>query len=49
MRFGNPFPGPFHGVAHHCVDLIYIFDCYRGYLEQADREEAKALSRILGM
>lgn len=36
---GNPFPGPFHGQAHHCVDLIYLFDCFHNALRQVDSQE----------
>ncbi|PWY68390.1 alpha/beta-hydrolase [Aspergillus heteromorphus CBS 117.55] len=36
MRVGNPFPGPAYGKAHHCVDLIYIYDCFAEALRQAD-------------
>ncbi|PYH96659.1 alpha/beta-hydrolase [Aspergillus ellipticus CBS 707.79] len=36
MRVGNPFPGPIHGKAHHCVDLIYIYDSFAEALRQAD-------------
>lgn len=36
IKFGNPFPGPSHEVAHHCVDLIYIFDAFHDDLEAQD-------------
>jgi hypothetical protein len=26
VEFGNPFPGPKRGCAHHGVDMIYMFD-----------------------
>jgi hypothetical protein len=38
VKFGNPFAGISHKVAHHCVDLIYIFDCFYDYLNKADRD-----------
>ena len=44
MKFGNAFPGPNFGIAHHCVDLIYIFDAFHEYITQADEEEAKDAS-----
>lgn len=37
---GNPFPGKNHGVAHHCVDLIYIYDCFHDALADVDCSEA---------
>ena len=39
VKFGNPFPGINSGKAQHCVDLIYIYDCF----EEALREVDKAL------
>lgn len=35
-EFGNPFPGPNHGIAHHCVDLIYIYDTFHDALRAID-------------
>ncbi|EEA26286.1 hypothetical protein TMatcc_005453 [Talaromyces marneffei ATCC 18224] len=37
VEFGNPFPGPNHGVAHHCVDLIYICDAFHDALRAMDQ------------
>ncbi|PYH42272.1 carboxylesterase [Aspergillus saccharolyticus JOP 1030-1] len=37
MAVGNPFPGINHGKAHHCVDLIYIYDCFAEALRESDR------------
>jgi hypothetical protein len=37
VEFGNPFPGPNHNVAHHCVDMIYLFDAFHNALLLADR------------
>lgn len=37
---GNPFPGQFHGKANHCVDLIYLFDCFHDALREVDRTES---------
>ena len=36
MSVGNPFPGPRYGLAQHCVDLIYIYDCFAEALRVAD-------------
>lgn len=36
VEFGNPFPGPLQGVAHHGVDLIYAFGNFHKALEKAD-------------
>ncbi|PYI02469.1 carboxylesterase [Aspergillus sclerotiicarbonarius CBS 121057] len=36
MSVGNPFPGPRYGLAQHCVDLIYIYDCFADALRIAD-------------
>jgi carboxylesterase type B len=38
IKFGNPFPGPSYEVAHHCVDLIYIFDAFHDDLEAQDEQ-----------
>ncbi|KAJ5937821.1 alpha/beta-hydrolase [Penicillium verhagenii] len=35
---GNPFPGPNYQKAHHCVDLIYIYDSFAEALRAADEE-----------
>ncbi|CAK7200301.1 hypothetical protein SEUCBS139899_002992 [Sporothrix eucalyptigena] len=40
FKTGNPFPGPNHGVAHHCVDLIYIYDCFHDALTDVDHASA---------
>lgn len=37
FEFGNPFLGPSHNVAHHGVELIYLFGNFREALERADR------------
>jgi hypothetical protein len=37
VEFGNPFPGPNHNVAHHCVDMIYLFDAFHDALLSVDR------------
>ncbi|KAF3395620.1 Para-nitrobenzyl esterase [Talaromyces pinophilus] len=36
VELGNPFPGPNHRVAHHCVDLIYIYDTFHDALRAID-------------
>lgn len=28
IRYTNPFSDPLNSVAHHCVDLLYIFDAF---------------------
>lgn len=45
IKFGNPFPGPCHNVAHHCVDLIYIYDCFYDDLRRKDRKRESAISQ----
>ncbi|KAH6995320.1 Alpha/Beta hydrolase protein [Ilyonectria destructans] len=37
IEFGNPFPGPKRGRAHHCVDLIYFFDAFHNILADVDK------------
>ncbi|KAJ5320723.1 carboxylesterase [Penicillium atrosanguineum] len=32
VEIGNPFPGPLQGLAHHCVELIYLFDAFHDAL-----------------
>lgn len=44
IKFGNPFPGPCHNVAHHCVDLLYIYDCFHDHMRRMDEEEESATS-----
>jgi hypothetical protein len=41
VQYGNPFPGPSFGIAHHCVDLIYLFDAFHSFLAEADKKEAE--------
>ncbi|CAI7638575.1 unnamed protein product [Penicillium glandicola] len=33
---GNPFPGINHEKAHHCVDLLYIYDCFADAMRAVD-------------
>ena len=37
VKFGNPFSGRNKGVAHHCVELIYLFDSFHDDLRRADK------------
>lgn len=37
VAVGNPFPGPNEGVAHHCVELIFLFEAFHNALAEADR------------
>ncbi|KAL5591976.1 hypothetical protein FOVSG1_010865 [Fusarium oxysporum f. sp. vasinfectum] len=37
FEFGNPFPGPMQGIAHHGVELIYAFGNFHNALEKADQ------------
>lgn len=46
---GNPFQGKNHGVAHHCVDLIYIYDCFHDALADVDRSEAASEVSVASM
>ncbi|KAF9630174.1 Carboxylesterase type B [Lasiodiplodia theobromae] len=59
IEFGNPFLGPDQGIAHHGVELIYIFDAFHDALEKADKgvlegyvepeqESAKDAHSVLG-
>ncbi|KAJ5728775.1 alpha/beta-hydrolase [Penicillium malachiteum] len=36
VNFGNPFPGLNFQQPHHCVDLIYIYDCFEEALNAVD-------------
>lgn len=42
VLFGNPFPGPIHGIGHHCVEMIYQFDAFPKDLSLADQELASS-------
>lgn len=48
MKFGNPFPGVNYNVAHHCVDLLYIYDCFNIEMAATDRIEDSTMSRPEG-
>lgn len=37
VKTGNPFPGPSAGVAHHCVELVYLFGAFEADLAGADK------------
>lgn len=39
FRSGLPFPGPFFGKAIHCVDLIYVYDCFHEALQSVDERD----------
>ncbi|CAK7217090.1 hypothetical protein SCUCBS95973_003033 [Sporothrix curviconia] len=41
VKTGNPFPGPFEGVAHHCVELIYLFEAFHDAFVEADNGNAR--------
>lgn len=43
---GNPFAGPFHNRANHCVDLIYLFDCFHDDLRRVDYEEVEYMNNM---
>lgn len=45
IKFCNPFPGPSKTRAHHCVDLLYLFDAFHADL--ATRSEDPKASREL--
>lgn len=48
VKFGNPFPGPNYSVAHHCVDLLYIYDCFYLDMAETDRVENSTKPRPAG-
>jgi carboxylesterase type B len=37
VKSGNPFPGINYGKAQHCVELIYIYDCFEKALRDVDK------------
>ncbi|CAK7223978.1 hypothetical protein SBRCBS47491_005391 [Sporothrix bragantina] len=41
VKTGNPFSGPFEGVAHHCVELIYLFEAFHDAFVEADNGNAR--------
>lgn len=44
---GNPFPGPLNGVAHHALDLEFIFGNFlEGFPGKEDVNLSKALMRL---
>ena len=45
IQFGNAWPGNNRGVAHHCVELIYLFDCFHRDMKTADRAALEAGER----
>lgn len=42
FKCGNPFPGPNYEIAHHCLELIYVYDCF--YVDLANRDQIEQLS-----
>lgn len=42
IKFGNPFPGPCHDVAQHCVELIYLFDAFHDHMTLVDNESSSS-------
>lgn len=46
VKFGNPFPGPNHDVAHHCVDLIYLFDAFHDDLAAVDQQDEGSVAGV---
>src|SRR5208282_1291379 len=44
---GNPFPGPMNGIAHHALDLEYVFGNFlKGFTDKKDVDMSKALMRF---
>ena len=44
---GNPFPGPMNGIAHHALDLEYVFGNFlNGFTDKKDVDMSKALMRF---
>lgn len=48
IKFGNPFPGVNYNIAHHCVDLLYIYDCFYLDIAETDRIEESTKPRPEG-
>jgi hypothetical protein len=46
VKFGNPFPGPRLGDAHHCVDLIYLYDAFHDDLDAEDQRPVQSTASI---
>lgn len=42
IRYGNPWSGPQQGIAHHCVELIYLFDAFCKDMEALDEGSEKS-------
>ncbi|KAK4949969.1 hypothetical protein LTR10_011811 [Elasticomyces elasticus] len=42
VSFGNPWSGPFSGMAQHCVELLYLFDCFHDDLRRVDEDSSHA-------
>ncbi|ETI22298.1 hypothetical protein G647_06371 [Cladophialophora carrionii CBS 160.54] len=45
MRYGNPFPGPFQNLAHHAVDLLFLFQTYNQLLPDELAKAAQQMGR----
>jgi carboxylesterase type B len=44
---GNPFPGPMNGIAHHALDLEYVFGNFlKGFTDKRDVDMSKALMKF---
>lgn len=46
IGYGNPWPGPTFRLAHHCVDIIYIYDAFHDTLRATDKEEELGANRV---
>lgn len=46
VKFGNPFPGPRRSDAHHCVDLIYLFDAFHDDLDAEDQRPVQSTASV---
>lgn len=47
VRYTNPFDDPSIAVAHHCVELIYVFDAFHDALRQADQKHESKMNEGL--
>ncbi|OJJ44589.1 hypothetical protein ASPZODRAFT_696556 [Penicilliopsis zonata CBS 506.65] len=48
VQTGNPFPGVNRNFAHHCVDLLYIYDCFYVDMDKTDKLEESTGTRPQG-
>ena len=43
IQYTSPFPGPLQAMAHHCIDMLYIFDAFHEHLAKTSERSNQDL------